>query len=261
MPDHGPAGAMTADPPWLRWPRRRPEARWRLLCFPHAGSGPAPYLGWAPLLGDDIEVVAVCLPGRERRLGERRYRRMDPLIAEFCADVMPMLRPPYLFFGHSLGALIAFELCRVLEQRQEAPPPAHLFVSGCGAPHLPRARSPAHALAEGEFLARVREFEGLPDAVIKDREMLALVMPVLRDDFELAETYAPGRRQAVRAPLTAISGALDRSAPPASLDAWGDLALGRFRARTVPGGHFYLTDSARPVIEVIRDSVAGPVPR
>jgi medium-chain acyl-[acyl-carrier-protein] hydrolase len=248
---------MTADTPWLRWPRRRPAARWRLLCFPHAGSGPAPYLTWAPLLGEDVEVAAVCLPGRERRLGERRYRRMDPLIAEFCADVMPMLRPPYVFFGHSLGALIAFELCRVLERRAQAPPPAHLFVSGCSAPHLPHALPPAHALAEGEFLARVREYEGLPDAVINDHQMLALVMPVLRDDFELAETYAPGAPWAVRAPLTAIRGARDRSVPPASLDAWRDLARGRFRTRTVPGGHFYLTDSAQPVVEVIRDSVAG----
>jgi len=240
------------DSPWLRWPGRRPAARWQLLCFPHAGSGPAPYLPWAPLLGEDIEVAAVCLPGRERRLGERRYRRMDPLVAELSADVMPMLRPPYAFFGHSLGALIAFELCQVLERQEQAPPPAHLFVSGCGAPHRPVPHPPAHGLADGEFLARVRRFGGLPDAVLNDHQMLALVLPVLRDDFELAETYAPGKPRAVRTPLTAISGAQDRSVPRTGLDAWRELALGRFQASIVPGGHFYLAESAPAITEVIR---------
>jgi medium-chain acyl-[acyl-carrier-protein] hydrolase len=244
------------DSPWLRWPRRRPGARWQLLCFPHAGSGPAPYLPWAALLGEDIEVAAVCLPGRERRLGERRYRRMDPLVAELGADVMPMLRPPYAFFGHSLGALIAFELCQVLERQAQAPPPAHLFVSGCGAPHLPVSQPSAHTLSDGEFLARVRRFGGLPDAVINDHQMLALVLPVLRDDFELAETYAPGPPQAVRAPLTAISGAQDSSVPRAGLDAWRELALGRFQASIVPGGHFYLAGSALAITGVIRARLA-----
>jgi len=259
MPDQVRSG-KPAGAPWLRWPRLRPGARWRLFCIPHAGSGPAPYLPWAAALGEDIELVAVCLPGRERRLGEPRHRRMAPLIADLSAALAPELRPPYALFGHSLGALVAFALCLALEGQDAVPAPAHLFVSGCRAPQARTAGRPLHALDGAAFLARVREFDGLPSAVLHDRQLLALLLPVLRDDFELAETYRPTPGQAVRAPMTAIGGTRDNSVPPTALKAWQQHALGQFATRTFPGGHFYLTEHPQQVIDTIRAGVAGAPP-
>jgi medium-chain acyl-[acyl-carrier-protein] hydrolase len=243
---------------WLRWATERPGSGLRLFCFPHAGSGPALFMGWAGGLGPDVTVAGVCLPGREHRINEPRIRRMAPLAEALAEELGPDLRQPYAFFGHSLGALIAFATCHHLEAIGHGP--VHLFVSGAAAPHDPRVRTPVHTLDDSALMTHARAFGGLPPAVMAHPDLLRLVLPTLRDDFELAETYRPQPGVAVRADLTALGGAHDPSVPAAALRCWRDRTSGRFGVIEMPGGHFYLIEHERSVLRMIQHRLASELP-
>src|SRR6266540_72652 len=150
------------DSRWLHRPRPRPAARMRLFCFPHAGGGAAAYRSWPDLIGEDIDIVAVRLPGRENRVVERRYRRMADAVTDLCPVIRPLLTLPYAFFGHSLGTLVAFALaCRLDEG--DAPAAAHLFAAASRAPHAP-PRGPAPyelAVVPGGHFAASRAESGV----------------------------------------------------------------------------------------------------
>jgi surfactin synthase thioesterase subunit len=244
---------MTAADP-VRWAGGRPGTGLRLFCFPHAGSGPAPFMAWGSQLGPEVDVAGICLPGREHRITEPGVRRMDPLIAALTDELAPHLRPPYAFFGHSLGALVAFALCHRLEQLGQGP--VHLFVSGSPAPHVRRPEPPAQ-LDDAALQARAIALDGLPPEVLAHPDLVRLVLPALRDDFELADHYQVAPTTTVRAPLTAMGGAHDRSVPVAALRPWRDLTTGPYGVIELPGGHFYLTEHERHVVRVVRGRLAA----
>jgi len=153
---------------------------------------------------------------------------------------------PYVFFGHSLGALIGFELACQL-RRQNSTDPVHLFVSGRRAPQIPDPNPPIHQLPEAEFIDELRRFDGTPEEVLKHPELMEIFLPVLRADFALLETYEYTSEKPLDCPITAFGGLQDRKATREELAAWRDQTHGDFRLQLFPGDHFFL-HSVQPIL-------------
>lgn len=237
---------------WAQVSRPRPDARLRLICLPWAGGGASRYRDWPAHLPDDVEVVSVQLPGRENRFNEDPIGSMELLVGPLLDGLARHLVAPFAFFGHSMGALIAFELVRGLRDRGVAP--VHLFASGCRAPDLPSRTPDRHRLPDREFLAAVGELGGIPPELQAEADFLDMMLPVLRSDCRLVETYACGRQAPLSCPVSAFGGLRDKDVPPVDVQAWSRHTSGHFRAHLLPGDHFFV-NSARP--DLLRLVVSG----
>lgn len=214
-------------------------SRMQLICFPHAGGGGQFFRPWRDQLGPEIEVLPVVLPGRETRWQETPLTSMDEVVRLAMRELGAKLGTRFAFFGHSLGAAVAYELAR----RHFSEPGsglAQLFVSARRAPHAPMRQVPAHALSRDEFLGRVRVLNGIPDEVMADRDLMDTYLPCLRADFAVNETYAPTRVEQLPVPVTAFIGQADPAVGIAEMLRWKDTTAARFSLRVFSGDHFYL---------------------
>ncbi len=245
-----------------RWFRRAftPEAHQRLFCLPYAGGNAGLFRNWNDWLAPDVEVVAVELPGRGVHLRRPALDSMDELVTQLLAVLRPLTDLPFGFFGHSLGALVAFELCRRLQCERGAQP-SHLFVSGMAPPHLPQLGPVLHALDDAAFVYALRTLEGTPEEVLASTELLHLLLPVLRADFRLAETYTPQPEPRLAVPITAFGGLDDDGLSPQALDAWRELTTSRCVARLLPGRHFFIHEYEHLMAASILRSLAEDGPR
>jgi len=248
--------ADRAPSPWIRIARPRPAARLRLICVPWAGGGASGYRDWPAHLPDDVEVAAVQLPGRESRLAEPPVSSMELLVARLAAGILGHLDRPFALFGHSMGALIAFELAGRL--RSAGREPVRLFVSGARAPHLPRrwARD-RHTLSDREFVSTVRQLGGMPPEVLDSPDLLDLVLPALRGDFALVETYTARAGPVLRCPLSAFGGVEDGDVGHDDLVAWSRHTTGPSRTHLLPGGHFFVRSSRESLLRIVATEVSG----
>jgi surfactin synthase thioesterase subunit len=246
--------APNADSPGTRWfPALQAVvgARIRLFCFPYAGGSYTAFHGWQRIVPPDIHVCPVELPGHISRLAEAPLRRMDALIDALLRALAPHLETPFAFFGHSMGALVAFELARRL-QRDRCPPPIHLFVAGRPAPHLHGTRSRWAGLTDDEFLAELAlYYRPVPEPVLRDPEMRRALLRMMRADFDLVESYACGDGAPLRIPLTAIGGTEDRTVSRDALVAWSRHTSTRFEALMLEGGHFFLESARSELVTMI----------
>lgn len=232
---------------WITVPRppRAPLAR--LVCVPYAGGGVATFRGWPERLSS-MEVGVVQLPGRAGRLHEPLVTCLAEAAAAIASAIHRLPPRPTVLFGHSLGALIAFETARQMEA--SGTPPLGLFVSGRRGPALPNRFPPIADLPTGEFLDEVRRRYGaLPDAVLADPELIRLLVPGLRADLAMLESYRYEPGAPLDCPIVACSGVADPHATHAELEAWRAETRRRFTVRTFTGGHFYLHDE--------RDALTG----
>jgi len=223
----------------------REDVALRLFAFPHAGGNAQFFADWAVGLPDDLEIVSFALPGRGRLINLAPYEDWAALIADL-ADLVCAQDDgaPFTFFGHSFGALVAFAVCQELA-RGHRRTPAALFLSAHRAPHLP-ATERMHALPEPELVDRVRRWGLVSDEHLADEELLRLVLPPLRSDLKLDETYQ-GRTERTSVPTVVYGGAADRSVSSAGLQAWEEhVEPAAFHGvELLPGGHFYpVTDRA-----------------
>ncbi|MCB0207836.1 MAG: thioesterase [Anaerolineae bacterium] len=224
---------------WIYRPRPNPQARLRLICIPYAGGGASIFRTWPAHLPNDVDVWAVRLPGRENRLTETPHSRIAPLIEDLTAMLRPHLTVPYALFGHSLGALISFELaCRV--RQEHLPSPVHLLVAGRQAPQIPDPDPPIHHLPEAEFIEQVKHYNGIPEAIFQEPELLQLMVPLLRADFAVNEMYRYTPRAPLDCPISAFGGEKDATVPVDDLRAWQVQTTHRFKARLYSGDHFFL---------------------
>ncbi|HEX8652349.1 MAG TPA: thioesterase II family protein [Pyrinomonadaceae bacterium] len=242
-PDHETRKASMSQPaitPWLACSDRNPQANLRLFCFPYAGGGAHLFRSWPDQLPVTIEVCPVQLPGRERRLNEPCFTRLPSLVEAAARALLPHLKKPFALFGHSMGTLISFELARLL-RRELGIEPVHLFVSGCAAPQIPgRAEPLTYNLPEPEFLRELQRLNGTPKAVLDHPEMMQLMMPILRADFEVTQTYAYATDAPLGCPITAFGGLHDQDVTRADLEAWREQTTASFSLRMFPGDHFFL---------------------
>jgi medium-chain acyl-[acyl-carrier-protein] hydrolase len=227
--------------PWLLTPARRTmRPPFRLFCVPHSGAGASTFGAWMRRFGDEVEVCAVQLPGRENRLREPPCRDWATLIQELGAALSPRLDVPFALFGHSMGALVAFELARHF-RRSGGPTPARLLVSAFSAPQLRKVRPPLLQLDDEEFLRDVTaRYNGMPAALMSDPESRALYLPILRADLRLLARYQFEPGPPLSCPISAFAGRHDTEAPATEVDAWRGLTTGEFVLREYDGDHFYL---------------------
>lgn len=235
-----------AASPWTAGAKPNPRARVRLFCFPYAGGGAAIYRTWPSGLPAGVEVVPVQLPGRGRRLNEPAYTSTDEMIPVLADALLPYCDMPFVFFGHSMGATISFELARHLRREHELRP-RQLLVSGRRAPHAPNPNPHTYNLPEPEFIRTLRELNGTPKEVTEHPELMELMLPLLRADFALSETYTYRPSEPLACPVSVYGGMQDEDVTREQLEAWREVTTGAFSLRFFPGDHFFLT-SAEPLL-------------
>lgn len=238
----------------LRTPRRGCLRNWsggpkplaRLVCFGWCGAGASAYRRFAPGLPGHIELLAVQLPGREERFGEPRLRRMEQVVDHAFPDIAALFDRPLFLFGHSMGALVAWEMALAFKTRLGREPQG-LIVSGhmpprpAGEPARGNGKPRWHEADDAAFLGHLRRLGGTPPEVLNDAGLMRSLLPVLRADYEVLETYRPsGDAPALSCPLTACAGVDDQEVGPEGLAQWRSRSTGRFTENWFPGGHFYL---------------------
>jgi surfactin synthase thioesterase subunit/malonyl CoA-acyl carrier protein transacylase len=243
------------DSRWIKRPRPVPDARIRLFCVPHAGAGPSFFARWLTELSPAIEVCLVHLPGRESRLDELPLDDLRLIGARAAVAAQPLLDRPFALFGHSMGAIIAYEFAH-----QAAQDPCHLFASASTPPHQPGSDPPIAHLPDDEFLAAVhRDYGGLPDALWQDADLQQLLLPALRADFGACERYQWTGRPPLHCGISALGGSGDPLVPRGSLVHWADMTTGGCTVRVFDEGHFYLTTARAAVHQFVREQL-GVVP-
>jgi medium-chain acyl-[acyl-carrier-protein] hydrolase len=230
--------------------RQNPEARLRLLCFPFAGGGARTFSAWLvdlpPELERTVELWAVNLPGRESTLADARFTDLGSLVEALRPQIAPVLRAPFAFFGYSMGALIGFELARSL-RTEGLDGPVHLVVSAFRAPHLPDPHEAMHDRPDADLVARLRELGGTPPEVLREPELIDLLLPLLRADLSICETYVHRAGEPLDCSLTAFGGADDAEVSREELEGWQSHARGPFELHVFPGGHFFI-QTAQPLV-------------
>jgi surfactin synthase thioesterase subunit len=234
---------------WLPFGVGEP-AQPRLYCFPNAGAGAASFATWRRLAPPGITVCPVQLPGRAERFRESRYERVGPLVTDFASALGADLGGPYVLFGHSVGALVAFEVAHRLRDIG-AQQPVHLFVAGRAAPQLPHTRKLLADLPTDELIEELRYMGGTPEGVLRDKELMAALLPTVRADAAVNEVYDYQHPVPLDIPLTVFGGRSDPRAAEDELRAWEGLTSASFDLRMFPGGHFFIYDHTQEIMNIM----------
>jgi medium-chain acyl-[acyl-carrier-protein] hydrolase len=249
--------APASEPPaWLPFRIPSPGADLRLFCLPSAGSAAQVFRTWPESLPSNIEVCAVELPGRGTRLKEPPIDRMEPLLEALERMLAVFLDRPFALFGHSFGALLAFELAHRFSKGSM--PPIHLFVSGRGAPQVSAGAPLRHDLPAPLLLEELRKLDGTPKAVLEDSGLMKILLPALRADLAIVESYAClGGRPKLACPITALGGLQDATVTPAMLDAWRETTACSFSRTLFAGGHFFLQKEQAAMLGTVVQRLAS----
>jgi surfactin synthase thioesterase subunit len=225
-----------------------------LFCFPHAGGAASYFHPWPALLAPGVEVLAVQYPGREDRAAEPCVTNIADLADQIHAALGSSLPQRFAFFGHSMGAILAFEVARRMA-RQAGRGPAHLFVSGRAAPPRQRQRN-LHRAGIPALIAELRSLGATDPRILDDSEVLELILPTVLADYTASETYQFEPGPPLSCDITAMIGDHDWMNTPGDAAGWSAHTTGAFSLQVYPGGHFYLDDCRARVLEVISSSLA-----
>lgn len=239
---------------WLAESGRDARARVRLFCFPYAGGSDLIFRRWPELLPPEVDVCPVRLPGRGARAGESPYADMHDLVAALLPVMAERLGRSFALFGHSMGGAIAFEAARRL-RREHGVEPRHLFISGRRAPHLGHTRRPIYNLPEPEFKRELRRLNGMPAELFDEPEIMELLLPLLRADVTLSQTYGCEARPSLTCPLTVYGGLLDTQDDRAGLEAWREHTSGAFNLRMFDGDHFFINTAQRELLGALESAL------
>jgi medium-chain acyl-[acyl-carrier-protein] hydrolase len=225
----------------------------QLFCFPCAGAGATAFREWPSLLPSYVEHCAVQLPGRESRIRERPFTRM-PALADAVADaLMPECAMPFVLFGHSLGALLSFEVARRLRDWKGLTPKL-LVCSSSPAPHLVQKKRDDD-LSDAELVSTLKTMRGVPPAVFDHPELLRILLPIIRADFEVVNNYRYEAGDPVECPILSVCGSEDEEVQVAEQHAWRAHTTKRLSSFVFPGGHFYLYDKRQALIDLLRAEI------
>lgn len=235
---------------WFLCQKSDSRATLRLFCFPYAGGSASIFRGWAESLPPTVEVCAVQLPGRGIRMLEPAITRVPKLIKAIAPVILAHLDKPFAFFGHSMGTIISLELARYLK-RKAGVEPVHLFVSGGRAPQLIAPELKTYNLPEAEFLEELRRLNGTPSEILEHPELMDLLLPVLRADFELVQTYVYTDGKPLTCPITAFGGSLDKDVGLRRLQGWRAQTIAQFSLNMIPGDHFFIHSSQKKLLSAL----------
>lgn len=239
---------------WITCPLPNPAATRRLFCLPFAGGGASVFRGWGQSL-PQVELCPIQLPGRENRLSEPSFTAMGDLVERLADEILPFTDKPFALFGHSMGALVSFELTRAL-RRRGAPMPSTLFLSAVRAAHLPLRREPLHGLDDAAFLAAVQRFGGTPGDVFQHQELVELILPTLRADLTVCDGYRFEPDAPLDCPFVLYAGRQDREATPTDIEPWGEHTTRGARLRIFPGDHFFLRSDRDLLMRAMASALA-----
>src|SRR5258708_8810659 len=220
------------------------------FCLLYGGGGISIVDTWKGMLPPDVTVCPIQLPGREKRLAEPPFTRISLLVRAMAHALRPFLNCPFAFFGHSMGALISFELARQL-RRQKAPEPTYLFVSAQKAPQLPDLTPPLHQLAEADFVEHLHRLYGTPEAILQNTELMRVMLLFQGADLAMCRTYMYQEEEPLACPISVFGGLQDEGVSYNSLTAWRDQTCNIFTLRLLPGTHFFIKDSQAPLLQAI----------
>ena len=247
--------------PWIVHRTQNLQARIRLFCFHHAGGAANVFRGWQARLPKSVELCPVQLPGHSTRMDEPLVRRLDHLTEQAIAGLLPELGQPFAFFGHSMGGLLAFQIARELQHRGLSGP-EHLFVAARVAPSVSLRNRVLHDLSDRELVEEIgNRYSAIPKEIANDPELLALLLPALRADFEIHETYLHRPGPPLRCPISVYGGTRDRSVKEEELDSWRQETEGRFSKEMFDGDHFFIHADAAPFMGALSGALTAIVRR
>lgn len=235
---------------WIAYRKAKPKAKRRIFCFPYAGSGASAFRAWDKFLPDKVELCPIQLPGRETRASESAYTRIEPLIDALSRELKPVLDIPYVLFGYSMGALIAFDLARRFNA-EAVPGPLHLFLAARRGPRLEDPYPRTENLDENEFVSLLRTIGGTPKAILENPEILQIVLPTLRADFALCENYKYREGTILDCPFTVFGGTTDVKATADTLAAWGPETRSSCSVKMFSGDHFFIHNHHTEILQNI----------
>lgn len=228
----------------------------RLFWFHHAGGSAASFRAFRGIFPSQVDVTFVEYPGRGRWFSQAPIEALDTLVDHLLPRIEHALASPFAFFGHSMGALVAFELARRLEARR-MPLPRWMGLSGSPSPRWPgRIGRAMHLLGDAQLCAELRALGGTPEEVLDSPELVRIVLRALRADYKVAETWSAPPASFLRVPTTVYGGSDDRDVPRLALERWEDEVGAPFGVRMFPGGHFYLLYQPDRVAHAILDDLA-----
>jgi surfactin synthase thioesterase subunit len=230
--------------------RINPDATVRLFCLPYAGGSSGIFYRWPEYLSPAVEICSVQLPGRESRLAVPPYTSMRPLVQAVRNAIVPFLDKPYVLFNHSLGALIAYELARSLHGLG-APQPLSLLVSAAAAPHVARVADRLHTLPDDELIRQLGLLQGTPQEILQHPEVMQLLLPTIRADLQVFETYTYRAGPPLSCPIAAFSGVDDARVDPLKLEHWRQHTTATFSLSMLPGDHYFIHSARRALVESI----------
>lgn len=235
-----------------------PSAAVRLVCLPYAGGHAGIFKDWHRHLPDGVEVCGIQLPGHSTRIREQPITTLWQLVPAIATAIAPLADRPFVLFGHSLGAILAFEVTRAL-RRSGAIGPRHLFVSGRRAPHLPSTDPLTLDSTDEEFVARLHELKGTPPEVFANPELLHLLLPALRADFALGETYVCGEEPPLACPLSAFAGDEDEETSDERIEDWRRHTTGACQVHRLQGDHFFIHSRRSELLRLMRPVLSSLV--
>jgi thiazolinyl imide reductase len=256
-PRSGTAKCLYRNNSWIVTTQNNSDPCFRLFCFPYAGAGASVFREWQGLLPAGVEVCAIQYPGRENRINESPFTDIFEMIDTLTEILEKEFDVPFAFFGHSMGAKVAFEISRKITGKTEKSP-GYLFVSGCRAPHLPIKR-PIHQLNEKDFLLALKRYAGTPDEVLNDSELMEIYLPILRSDFIADENYIYHKGAALECPIYALGGLNDEDALYDELNAWKPYTTSNFQLKMFPGDHFFIKSKQISILRMISEIIAAQV--
>ncbi len=223
-----------------------------LFCFHYGGGSASAYKKWAKDIIDQVDLVAIQLPGRENRFREPLLKNVSQVTNELYKNFDSYIHKPFIFFGHSIGALIAFEFARLL-RKKDISEPKHLIVSAAKAPQLPLKRSIIHNLPDSKFVEEICKYNGIPNNILEDQGLASIFLPIIRADFSISETYQYATEEVLSFPITALGGLNDASLEQADLLEWSKQTSSFFEYNLLPGDHFFIRSSYQQVITIMNN--------
>jgi surfactin synthase thioesterase subunit len=241
--------------PWVINFKSRPNAILRMFCFSYAGGNAYAFGPWAEALPTQVEVLAIQLPGRGARMFEPPYTSLPALVHDVAVALRPYLNRPFVFFGHSMGAIVSFELARYFRARGMQQP-LHVVLSASGAPRHRVQETMRSTLSDEDLTEELRSFNGVAPEILNDTELMRIMLPTIRADFAVCENYAYQPGPPLEMPISVFGGLEDAGISQEHLQLWEEETKDRFSLRMFPGGHFFLHSAQSLTLQALLKDLA-----
>lgn len=239
--------------PWFST-QPKPHAKLRLFCVPYAGGGNWIFQTWMKSLPESVEVRPIQLPGRGPRIKDPLFRQLVPFAEAIAEGILSDCNRPFAFFGHSMGAMLSFEIARYLRRAYQIKP-VRLFVAGRRAPQIPDTDPPSYNLPESEFIEELRRIKGTPNEVLEHPELMQMMIPILRSDFEVCQTYECIPDRPLDCPISAFGGLEDDEETRERIEPWREQTTNSFSLHMLPGDHFFLHTSESLLLRLLSEQL------